>query len=230
MFVGHYGVSFAARSATRRLPLWVWFIAVQWMDVVWSILVLLGIEKLRIVPGFTQANALDLYYMPYTHGLPGSIVVSLVFGAIVAAFVSERRAATVVAVAAASFSHWILDLVVHTRDLPLYDNAAKVGFGLWRHVALSFPLELIVLGFGALAYARAFNVATAKGRYVFWGFIGFLAAMQVYANFGPPPASPRAMAVMALGLYAVLAALAAWVERIIDNAARIDNPAGVSIR
>ena len=212
MFVGHYGVSFAARSANRRLPLWVWFIAVQWMDVVWSILVLLGIEKLRIVPGFTQANALDLYYMPYTHGLPGSIVVSLVFGAIVAAFVSERRVATVLLVAAASFSHWILDLVVHTRDLPLFDNAAKVGFGLWRHVALSFPLELIVLGFGAFAYARAFNVANPKARYVFWGFIAFLAAMQVYANFGPPPASPSAMAVMALGLYAVLAALAAWVE------------------
>jgi len=212
MFVGHYGVSFAARSANRRLPLWVWFIAVQWMDVVWSILVLLGIEKLRIVPGFTQANALDLYYMPYTHGLPGSIVVSLVFGAIVAAFVSERRVATVLLVAAASFSHWILDLVVHTRDLPLFDNAAKVGFGLWRHVALSFPLELIVLGFGAFAYARALDLATAKARYVFWGFIAFLAAMQVYANFGPPPASPSAMAVMALGLYAVLAALAAWVE------------------
>ena len=47
------------------------------MDLVWSVLVLLGIEKLRIVPGFTEANALDLYYMPYTHGLPGSIVLSL---------------------------------------------------------------------------------------------------------------------------------------------------------
>lgn len=213
MFVGHYGVSFAARSATRRLPLWVWFIAVQWMDVVWSILVLLGIEKLRIVPGFTQANALDLYYMPYTHGLPGSIVVSLVFGAIVAAFVSDRRVATALVVAAASFSHWILDLVVHTRDLPLYDNAAKVGFGLWRHVAISFPLEMLVLGLGAWAYARTVNFASAKARYVFWGFVGFLAAPQVFANFGPPPASPSAMAVMALGMYAVLAAVAGWVER-----------------
>jgi hypothetical protein len=149
MFVGHYGVSFAARRLDRRVPLWVWFVAVQWMDIVWSVLVLLGIEKLRIVPGFTQANALDLYYMPYTHSLPGSIVLSFALGAIVALFIPGNRATTVLVVAAASFSHWVLDLVVHVPDLPLYDNAAKVGFGLWRHVILSFPLELIVLGLGA---------------------------------------------------------------------------------
>jgi hypothetical protein len=53
MFVGHYGISFAAKRSAVGLPLWVWFIAVQWLDVVWSLLVLLGIEKLRIVPGFT---------------------------------------------------------------------------------------------------------------------------------------------------------------------------------
>ena len=66
MFVGHYGVSFAAKRSAVHLPLWVWFIAVQWLDVVWSGLVLVGVEKLRIVPGFTEANALDLYYLPFT--------------------------------------------------------------------------------------------------------------------------------------------------------------------
>jgi hypothetical protein len=214
MFVGHYGVSFAAKPTGARVPLWVWFIAVQWLDVIWSVLVLMGIEKLRIVPGFTQANPLDLYYMPFTHGLPGSIVLSLVFGGIVASFTAANRRITFLLVAAASFSHWVLDLVVHTPDLPLYDNTAKVGFGLWRQVALSFPLELTVLGLGAWLYARVTTFASAKGRYVFWGFVILLAALQVYANFGPPPESPEAMAVMALALYLVLAVLAALVERI----------------
>src|SRR5476649_2652838 len=91
MFVGHYGVSFAAKPAESRVPLWVWFIAVQWLDVIWSVLVLMGIEKLRIVPCYTEANALDLYYMPYTHGLPGSIILSLVFGGIVALFITSNR-------------------------------------------------------------------------------------------------------------------------------------------
>jgi hypothetical protein len=214
MFIAHYGVSFAAKPIGKRVPLWVWFIAVQWLDVIWSVLVLMGIEKLRIVPGFTEANALDLYYMPYTHGLPGSIALSLIFGGIVALFTTGNRGATILLVAAASFSHWILDLVVHTPDLPLYDNAAKVGFGLWRHVVFSFPLELILLGLGAWLYARVTAFVSAKGRYAFWGFVIFLAAVQVYANFGPPPSSPEAMAVTALAFYVVLASLAAWVERI----------------
>src|SRR5260221_13057966 len=99
MFVGHYGVSYAAKSVGPRVPLWVWFVAVQWMDVVWSILVFLGIEKLRIVPGFTEANALDLYYMPYTHGLPGSIVLSLVLGGIVGFLFRGNPTRTLVLVA-----------------------------------------------------------------------------------------------------------------------------------
>jgi hypothetical protein len=213
MFIGHYGVSFAARSTQTRVPLWVWFIAVQWMDIVWSVLVLLGIEKLRIVPGFTQANSFDLYYMPYTHGLPGSVLLSLVFGVIVALSTSGNRVTTILLVAAASFSHWVLDLVVHVHDLPLYDNAAKVGFGLWRHVVLSLPLELIILGLGAWLYARTTTFASATGRYVLWVFVFFLAALQVYANFGPPPSSPEAMAVTTFASYLALALLAVWVER-----------------
>jgi hypothetical protein len=212
MFVGHYGVSFSARATVVRAPLWVWFIAVQWMDIVWSVMVLLGIEKLRIVPGYTEANALDLYYMPYTHSLPGSIMISLVLGVIVARFTSGHRATTVLLVAAASFSHWLLDLIVHVSDLPLYDNSAKLGFGLWRHVVLSFPFELIVLGLGAWLYARRTTFASVRGRYVFWSFVVLLAAVQVYANFGPPPSSPEAMAVIALALYVALALVAALVE------------------
>ena len=77
----------------------------QWLDVVWSILVLLGIEKLRIVPGITEANAYDLYYMPYTHGLPGALALSLLFGAVVAILIAEKRATAFVVVSLVAFSH-----------------------------------------------------------------------------------------------------------------------------
>jgi hypothetical protein len=177
------------------------------MDVVWSILAFSGIEKLHIVPGFTEANAYDLYYMPYTHGLPGSIAISLVLDVIVAMFTSGDRAMTIFLVAAASFSHWLLDLIVHVPDLPLYDNTAKVGFGLWRHVTLCFPLELIVVGLGAWLYARMTRFTSANGQYLYWGFVAVLAALQVYANFGPPPLSPETMAMTALFLYGVFQCL-----------------------
>jgi hypothetical protein len=56
LFTGHYSFSFACTSAERCIPLWLLFIAVQFIDVLWSIFVLLGIEKGRI----TEAASLDL--------------------------------------------------------------------------------------------------------------------------------------------------------------------------
>lgn len=212
LFIGHYGVSLGAQPAGKRVPLWVLFIAVQWLDVIWSVLVLSGVEKLRIVPGYTEANSLDLFYMPYTHGLAGAIVASLAFGGLVAISLNKDRRATFLLVTLVSFSHWLLDLIVHTNDLPLYGNTAKVGFGLWRHVALSFPVELSVLAAGAWLYARSTKFVSAKGRFAYWGFVIVLAALQGYANFGPPPSSPNAMAATALAFYLMLAALAACLE------------------
>jgi len=215
MFIGHYGPAFAAKIAARAVPLWVFFVAVQWVDVLWAILVLAGVEKLRIVPGFTEGSALDLYYMPITHSLPGAILLSLLFGAIVALFVAERRAAVLGIVAAASFSHWLLDLLVHVPDLALYDDTAKVGFGLWRDLSLSLPLELALLIGGAWLYARAVPSASSRGVIAFWAFVAFMIAVQLYTSFGPAPAPDTdAFAQTALVAYSVLAFLAFVVERL----------------
>jgi len=124
------------------------------------------------------------------------------------------RGKVVAWVAAAAFSHWVLDLIVHTPDLPLYDDSAKVGLGLWRHVAVSFPLELIILVAGAWFYARHATFAGARGRGIYWGFVALLAVAQVYGNFGPPPSSPANMGMTALFFYALLALLAGVVERV----------------
>ena len=127
---------------------------------------------------------------------------------------------TMLLIAGASFSHWILDFAVHIPDLPLYDNTAKVGLGLWRHVALSFPLELALLVLGAWLYARQTRFGNARGTRLYWGFV-VLAALQVYGNFGPAPATPRSMAITALSLYVVLALVAALVERIAAGPTRV---------
>jgi hypothetical protein len=62
MFVGHYSVAFAAKSEKNRIPLWVLFVAVQFLDYIWATLVLLGIEKLRVIKGFTAGSMLDSYF------------------------------------------------------------------------------------------------------------------------------------------------------------------------
>src|SRR5579864_3886604 len=80
MFVGHYGPAFAGKALKNPVPLWVLFVAVQLLDVFWAVFVILGIEKVRIIPGITRANPLDLYYMPYTHSLDGALIIALAAG------------------------------------------------------------------------------------------------------------------------------------------------------
>ncbi len=190
MFVGHYSVSFAGRATEKRLPLWLLFLAVQWIDVMWSIFVLLGIEKVRIVPGFTASNDLDLYYMPYTHSLLGVLCWSALAYVVCQMVPQLRGKRTGLILAAAVFSHWVLDLIVHVPDMSLYDSVGKMGFGLWNHRAAALALEMAVLFGGA---ALLYRTAAHKARLI--GFVIFLAAVQVVNTFFfPPPKSDHAMA------------------------------------
>ncbi len=210
MFIGHYGPAFGAKAALRQIPLWVLFIAVQWMDVVWSVFVMLGIEHVRIVPGLMQGSALDLYDMPYTHGLFGALILSALLGAVVALFMRENKTTAFLVVAACVFSHWILDLVVHKPDLWIYDGV-KVGFGLWRWVWISLPLELLSLVIGAWIYVRTVP-ARFYGNAILWTFVALMGAVELYAAFGPDPVSPKAAAQTALVAYGALALVAGLVD------------------
>lgn len=223
MFIGHYGPAFGAKAVVRRMPLWVLFVAVQFMDFVWSILVLVHVEKARIVPGFMEGSSLDLYYMPYTHGLAGALALSVVFGGVVALFFREGRRDIFLVTAAAVFSHWILDLLVHKPDLWIYDGV-KVGFGLWRWLWISLPLELGFLYAGAWLYAR-YVPARRGGNAWLLLFVAAMTAVELYAVFGPPPTSPQAEAQTALMAYSALAAIAALVDLTRAKAARRDRPA-----
>lgn len=217
MFVGHYSVSFAGKALAgksgdknngKRIPLWLLFIAVQFIDVLWSIFVLLGIEKVRIVPGITASNALDLYYMPYTHSLLGVLCWSALAYVVCQTIPQLRGRRTGFILAAAVFSHWILDLIVHRPDLSLYDSVGKMGFGLWNYRGAAFALEMAVL----LCAAMLYRTAVHKVRLA--GFVLFLVAVQIFGTFFlPPPSSDHAAAISALVSYVVLALGAWWVDR-----------------
>lgn len=213
MFIGHYGVSFALKRAEPRLSLGVLFLAVQGLDVLFSGFVLAGVEKMRIVPGFTAYNPYDLYFMPYTHGLAGAAAWSLLaFGAFLA--LRRRRPAAAALVAAAVFSHFVLDVPVHTPDLPLLGaRSAKIGLGLWNHRWAALGLELACLGSGLLLYLRATRAASAGARRVTGAVVGILALAAVATPFLPPPPSGAAFAVQALAGYGLLAALGEWLDR-----------------
>src|SRR4051812_26448779 len=124
MFIGHYSVAFAAKSEKNNIPVWVLFIAVQLLDYIWATLVLLGIEKLRVIKGFTAGSMLDSYFHPYSHSLPAAVIWSAVAALGYKplckwlGYAWTKSAALIIG--AAVFSHWIFDLVAHPRDLAIY--------------------------------------------------------------------------------------------------------------
>jgi hypothetical protein len=214
MFVGHYGVALAAKTERNRIPLWVLFVAVQLLDFVWAPLVLLGIEKVRIVPGITATSPLDLYYMPYTHSLIGALVWSGLAYLIYKLLAAQRASdAAALIVGLAVFSHWLLDLLVHRPDLAIYDDTLKVGFGLWNYKGLEFAVEIGVLVIGMILYLR--RNLLGIGRKI--GIVIFCAVMiliQTQNTFGSRPlSSDRVVAITALVAYTLFAVIALALDK-----------------
>jgi len=213
MFVGHYGVAFAVKTQRNKIPLWVLFVAVQLLDFLWAPFVLLGIEKVRFVPGITATNALDLYYMPYTHSLLGALFWSAVAFAIYK--IGWRNIALTSAallVGFAVFSHWLLDLIVHRPDLAIYDDTLKVGFGLWNYRGIEFVLEIGILLIGTIVYLKRNNAIAPKIGIII--FVAVLVLIQTGNTFvRRPPSSDRGFAITALIFYTVFAIIAFLLEK-----------------
>jgi len=139
MFIGHYGASLLARQFEPRLRVSAIFVAAQWLDIVWCVLALAGVEHLRMVPGITASNGLDLYFMPYSHSLGAAILWgAAAFTVCRFAFSMERKMAALLAIIVSG--HWVLDLVVHRHDLLVESGLPKAGWGLWNYPLVAFLL------------------------------------------------------------------------------------------
>ena len=218
MFVGHYSVAFAVRTGQNKIPLWVLFVAVQFLDYIWATLVLLGIEKLRVIKGFTAGSMLDSYFHPYSHSLIAAVLWSGLAGLCYKplcrwlGYGYTKSAALVVGVAV--FSHWILDLIAHPHDLPVYDNTAKVGFGLWNYRDPEFTVEIALLALGiALYLARNVMAAIRKGAVIAFGIA--LVVIQIGDTYVPrAPLSDKATVLGVWIFYTLFVFIALLVERI----------------
>ena len=125
-------------------------------------------------------------------------------------FRGVRGAALLVGVGV--FSHWMLDLFVHTQDLPLYDDVFKVGLGLWNYPILAMMLEGGLLVGGILVYLGSTTAKSRFGRYGVAVFGLVMLVIQLSSLFGPPPPSPQALALVMLVCYFGFAGIAFWLE------------------
>ncbi len=175
MFIGHYGPAIWDTQRSHNKPiikLWEAFLAVQAMDLLAGILVMFSLEGTRL-----NAAGDPIFHVPWSHSLLSSIVIAIVTAGIYKAFRPKATGRAMIVIAALVFSHWVLDLIVHRPDLPLYPGGETLlGFALWDYPWLAFALEA---GFLAGAFLFWQRVTTAKNKKYDYGIWALYLLMVV---------------------------------------------------
>ena len=160
MVAGHFGFAAMAKSREKSAPLSALMLATVWLDIVFVPLVLAHLETMqRLHKGYGGL----LIHADYTHSFVGMLGLSAI---LVAMFLPAQGKRVAIVIALVSASHWVLDLVVHRPDMPVFPgnlgNFPHFGFGLWNHPPVAACVELILVITGAIMYWRAAMSVSAK--------------------------------------------------------------------
>jgi len=212
MFLGHFGVAFAAKKVAPSASLGVLVAAAQFADLLWPVLLLAGLEQVAIDPGNTAVTPLDFMHYPWSHSLAMLVLWGVVFGAGYRFLRGGSwRAAAVIALVVVS--HWGLDVLVHRPDMPLTPaEQVKLGLGIWNSVPATVALELLVFGACLAVYAGMTRARDRIGRYALGGLVAFLLVIYAANVLGPPPPSVAAIAWTCIAMW-LLVAWAGWIDR-----------------
>ncbi len=165
MIAGHFGFAAIVKSREPRVPLWSLMLATVWLDIIFIPPFVAGIETLKPVPGLHGGYGENIIHADYTHSLLGALVISALFGLMFGVRWGKRCA---IVLAFVSFSHWLLDLIVHRHDMPILPanagNLPRLGFGLWQFKPASAIVELVLVILGALLYWMAARTVTAHAH------------------------------------------------------------------
>ena len=116
-------------------------------------------------------------------------------------------------IAALVVSHWVLDLVTHRPDLPLFPgDEARYGLGLWHSVAGTFVVEGLMWAAGIAIFLAARRLPGTGARIAFWSFVLVSTGIWASGPISPPPPDERSLAIFALtGLITI--PWAWWIDR-----------------
>ena len=212
MFLGHYGVGFASKKIEPRASLGTYIMATVFLDLLWPVFLLIGLEHVKIDPGNTVVTLLNFYDYPYSHSLLMSVVWSLLFGGIY--YLIKKNKKTSIILGICVFSHWILDFLVHRADLPLAPGVETFfGLGLWNSLPATLILELFIFLGGAYLYLNTTKAKDNIGKFSLLGFILLLLiiyAMNLFSGTLPPNAN--AIAYAGLGQW-LFVAWGYWIDK-----------------
>ena len=210
MFIGHAAVALAAKPLLPRVNLALPLAAAFWVDMVWPVLLLVGVEQVKIDPGNTAFTPLDFVHYPWTHSLAAAIVWSFLFGMV--CIRTGKFEALILGLLV--FSHWVLDVLTHRADMPLWPGSdVMLGLGLWNSVPATLAVELTLFAIGIALYVRASPARDGIGFFAFWGLIAFLLVAYAGAAFGPPPPNVTAIAITGIAGGVLFTVWAWWADK-----------------
>ena len=208
MFIGHYALAFAGKKIDQLPSLAIMFIAVQLLDLLWPIFVLLGIETFEIEMGNTAMTPLNFISYPYSHSLFAAIIWAVLFSAVYFLFTKNKKGSVLLGLLVCS--HWVLDFLTHAPDLQLSPfSSTRVGLGLWNAPVIEVILEVGLFIAGVYLYFKTVN---PKRKIAFWTLIIFFLIIHLMNIFGPPPPSVNAVAWSANAMW-IFVLWAWWIEK-----------------
>jgi membrane-bound metal-dependent hydrolase YbcI (DUF457 family) len=211
MFLGHYGVAFGAKRIVPRASLGTLAFAAQFLDELWPLLLLAGVEHVRIAPGLMAANGLEFVSYPFSHSLLTAAIWGLLIGGVY--FAARRDKRTAFVVGGLVLSHWLLDAPMHHPDLPLWPGSSiLIGGGLWNSIPLTLLLDGGIFVVGLAMYLRDTRASDRIGQWGLWSMVAVLVVIGMTGVFAPSPASEHALAVASLSLW-LFVPWAYWVDR-----------------
>ena len=216
MFLGHFGVAFGSKRVAPRASLGVLFAAAQLPDLIWPVLVLAGVERVRIDPGNTAYTPLAFEHYPWSHSLLFVVFWAVLAGFAYRAVTRDERGALVVG--ALVVSHWVLDFITHRPDLPIYPGGPLGGLGLWNSPLWTMLVEAALFLVGLVLYVNATRPRDRIGSWALWGLVILFVVIDVGNVVGPLPPNATAVASAALAMW-LLVLLAWWADRHRDAAA-----------
>jgi hypothetical protein len=209
MFVGHLALALGAKNLEPRVPLAAAVAASYGLDLLWPVLLLIGAESVHVQVGDTAFTNLSFTSYPWSHSLLvvagwsglTMILARRVYGS---ARISRFLGALVL-------SHWVLDVITHRPDLPLWPGGPVVGLGLWDSITATIVVEGTLLIVGLWLYLRVSEARDQIGRLALTALIAVTSLVWVSQPWSPPPSSAATVAWGALALW-LLPVWAGWID------------------